>query len=142
MSWTEAMQRYGSDKLDLRVNLEFTDMTDVMRDVDFKVFASAATTAGSRVGALRVQGGGEMSRSEIDAYTQFVGIYGAKGLAYIKVNDVAKGPRGARSRPSSRTCTMPRWPNWSSAPARRTATSSSSARIAPRWSTTPSARCA
>ncbi|SUV86659.1 aspartyl-tRNA synthetase [Bordetella pertussis] len=97
MSWTEAMQRYGSDKPDLRVNLEFTDMTDVMRDVDFKVFASAATTAGSRVVALRVQGGGEMSRSEIDAYTQFVGIYGAKGLAYIKVNDVAKGREGLQS---------------------------------------------
>jgi aspartyl-tRNA synthetase len=97
MTWTEAMRRYGSDKPDLRVNLEFTDMTDVMRDVDFKVFAAAATAPGSRVVALRVPGGAEMSRSEIDGYTQFVGIYGAKGLAYIKVNDVAKGRDGLQS---------------------------------------------
>ncbi|MVW71360.1 MULTISPECIES: aspartate--tRNA ligase [unclassified Bordetella] len=97
MTWTEAMQRFGSDKPDLRVNLEFTDVADIMRDVDFKVFASAATTAGSRVVALRVPHGGELSRSEIDAYTQFVGIYGAKGLAYIKVNEVAKGREGLQS---------------------------------------------
>ena len=97
MTWTEAMRRYGSDKPDLRVNLEFTDMTDVMRDVDFKVFAAAATAPGSRVVALRVPGGAEMSRSEIDSYTQFVGIYGAKGLAYIKVNEVAKGRDGLQS---------------------------------------------
>ncbi len=97
MPWTEAMRRYGSDKPDLRVSLEFTDMTDVMRDVDFKVFAAAATAPGSRVVALRVPGGAEMSRSEIDGYTQFVGIYGAKGLAYIKVNDVAKGRDGMQS---------------------------------------------
>ncbi|MEE9942635.1 aspartate--tRNA ligase [Achromobacter xylosoxidans] len=97
MTWTEAMRRYGSDKPDLRVQLEFTDMTDVMRDVDFKVFAAAATAPGSRVVALRVPGGVEMSRSEIDAYTQFVGIYGAKGLAYIKVNEVAKGRDGLQS---------------------------------------------
>lgn len=97
MTWTEAMQRYGSDKPDLRVNLEFTDVTDVMGDVEFKVFASAATTAGSRVVALRVPGGAAMPRSEIDAYTQFVGIYGAKGLAYIKVNETAKGREGLQS---------------------------------------------
>ncbi len=97
MPWTEAMRRYGSDKPDLRVKLEFTDVTDVMRDVDFKVFAAAATAPGSRVVALRVPGGAEMSRSEIDGYTQFVGIYGAKGLAYIKVNEVAKGRDGLQS---------------------------------------------
>jgi len=97
MTWTEAMQRYGSDKPDLRVKLEFTDVADIMRDVDFKVFASAATTPGSRVVALCVPGGGELSRSEIDAYTQFVGIYGAKGLAYIKVNEAAKGREGLQS---------------------------------------------
>ncbi|SAI67092.1 aspartyl-tRNA synthetase [Bordetella ansorpii] len=97
MTWTEAMQRYGSDKPDMRVNLEFTDITDVMGDVEFKVFASAATTAGSRVVALRVPGGASMPRSEIDAYTQFVGIYGAKGLAYIKVNETAKGRDGLQS---------------------------------------------
>jgi len=97
MSWAEAMQRYGSDKPDLRVNLEFTDVADVMADVDFKVFSAAATTPGSRVVALRVPGGGALSRSDIDAYTQFVGIYGAKGLAYIKVNDATKGREGLQS---------------------------------------------
>jgi len=97
MSWTDAMQRYGSDKPDLRVNLEFTDLADVMADVDFKVFATAAKTPGSRVVALRVPGGAALSRSDIDAYTQFVSIYGAKGLAYIKVNDLAKGREGLQS---------------------------------------------
>ena len=97
MSWDEAMRRYGSDKPDLRVKLEFTDLTDVMRDVDFKVFAAAATASGSRVVALRVPGGGALSRSEIDAYTQFVAIYGAKGLAWIKVNEAAKGREGLQS---------------------------------------------
>jgi aspartyl-tRNA synthetase len=96
MAWGEAMQRYGSDKPDLRVGMEFTDLTDVMKDVDFKVFA-AATQTGSRVVALRVPGGAELSRSEIDAYTQFVAIYGAKGLAYIKVNDVTRGREGLQS---------------------------------------------
>ena len=90
MSYREAMGRFGSDKPDLRVKLEFTDLTDVMRDVEFKVFASAARSDGGRVVALRVPGGGAMARSEIDAYTQFVGIYGAKGLAYIKVNDLSQ----------------------------------------------------
>jgi len=97
MTWTDAMQRYGSDKPDLRVNLAFTDVTDVMKDVEFKVFASAATAPGSRVVALRVPGGAEMPRSEIDAYTQFVGIYGARGLAYIKVNEVERGRDGLQS---------------------------------------------
>jgi len=97
MTWTEAMRRYGSDKPDLRVNLEFTDIGDIMKDVDFKVFASAASAPGSRVVALRVPGGAALSRSEIDSYTQFVGIYGAKGLAWIKVNEVAKGREGLQS---------------------------------------------
>eukprot|EP00887_Chlorella_sp_A99_P003805 scaffold32.g3805.t1 len=97
MSWSDAMRRYGSDKPDLRVQLEFTDMTDVMRDVEFKVFAAAAVAPGSRVVALRVPGGAELSRSEIDAYTEFVSIYGAKGLAYIKVNEVAKAREGMQS---------------------------------------------
>jgi aspartyl-tRNA synthetase len=77
--------------------LDFTDLTDVMRDVDFKVFAAAATMEKGRVVALRVPQGGALSRSEIDAYTQFVGIYGAKGLAYIKVNDPLKGREGLQS---------------------------------------------
>ena len=91
MTYAEAMHRYGSDKPDLRVMLEFTELTDVMRDVDFKVFSAPANAKGGRVAALRVPGGAEMSRGEIDAYTEFVKIYGARGLAWIKVNDIGKG---------------------------------------------------
>ena len=97
MKYAEAMHRYGSDKPDLRVKMEFTELTDVMKDVDFKVFSAPAQSKGGRVVALRVPGGSEMSRSEIDAYTEFVKIYGAKGLAWIKVNDVAKGREGLQS---------------------------------------------
>ncbi|MGO3132564.1 MAG: aspartate--tRNA ligase [Alcaligenes sp.] len=97
MSWTEAMLRYGSDKPDLRVKLEFVDVADLMREVDFKVFSAPANDPACRVVALRVPGGGAMPRSEIDAYTKFVGIYGAKGLAYIKVNDVTAIPEGLQS---------------------------------------------
>jgi len=101
MAYSEAMHRYGSDKPDLRVKLEFTELTNVMADVDFKVFAAAATMAGGRVVGLRVPGGareqGGLSRGEIDAYGEFVKIYGAKGLAYIKVNDLAKGREGLQS---------------------------------------------
>ncbi|VVD76433.1 aspartyl-tRNA synthetase [Pandoraea morbifera] len=97
MEYSEAMRRFGSDKPDLRVKLEFTELTDVMGDVDFKVFSVPATTEGGRVVALRVPGGAEISRSEIDAYTEFVKIYGAKGLAWIKVNEVAKGRDGLQS---------------------------------------------
>jgi aspartyl-tRNA synthetase len=97
MTYAEAMHKYGSDKPDLRVKLAFTELTDVMKDVDFKVFSTPATTPGGRVAALRVPGGGEMSRGEIDAYTEFVKIYGAKGLAWIKVNDAAKGREGLQS---------------------------------------------
>jgi aspartyl-tRNA synthetase len=97
MTYAEAMHKYGSDKPDLRVKLQFTEITDVMRTVDFKVFSTPATTPGGRVAALRIPGGGEMSRGEIDAYTEFVKIYGAKGLAWIKVNDVAKGREGLQS---------------------------------------------
>ncbi|AJC21098.1 aspartate--tRNA ligase [Pandoraea pulmonicola] len=97
MKYSEAMRRFGSDKPDLRVKLEFTELTDVMADVDFKVFSVPATTEGGRVVALRVPGGADISRSEIDAYTEFVKIYGAKGLAWIKVNEVAKGRDGLQS---------------------------------------------
>jgi aspartyl-tRNA synthetase len=97
MAYSEAMHRYGSDKPDLRVNLEFTELTDVMATVDFKVFSAPATLVGGRVVALRVPGGSEMSRGEIDGYTEFVKIYGAKGLAWIKVNDIAKGREGLQS---------------------------------------------
>ena len=90
MSFHDAMHKYGSDKPDMRVTLELTELSDVMKDVDFKVFAGAANMAGGRVAALRVPNGAAISRSEIDAYTEFVKIYGAKGLAYIKINDVTK----------------------------------------------------
>jgi len=98
MSWHEAMNRYGSDKPDMRVNLEITELTDAMKDVDFKVFSGPANTPGGRVAALRIPGGGDkLSRGEIDAATEFVKIYGAKGLAWIKVNDKAKGRDGLQS---------------------------------------------
>ena len=97
MSFADAMHRYGSDKPDLRVKLEFTELTDVMKTVDFKVFSGPANAEGGRVVALRVPKGAGISRSEIDAYTQFVGIYGAKGLAWIKVNDVKAGRDGLQS---------------------------------------------
>ncbi|MEX8509032.1 MAG: aspartate--tRNA ligase [Leptothrix ochracea] len=97
MAYGEAMHRFGSDKPDLRVKLEFTELTDVMGTVDFKVFSTPATTKGGRVVALRVPGGSAMSRGEIDGYTEFVKIYGAKGLAWIKVNDAAKGRDGLQS---------------------------------------------
>ncbi len=97
MAYADVMHRYGSDKPDLRVNLEFTELTDLMAGVDFKVFSTPATTPGGRVVALRVPGGSEMSRGEIDGYTEFVKIYAAKGLAWIKVNDVTKGREGLQS---------------------------------------------
>jgi aspartyl-tRNA synthetase len=97
MKYADAMRRFGSDKPDLRVKMELTELTDCMRDVDFKVFSGPALMEGGRVVALCVPGGAEMSRSEIDAYTEFVKIYGAKGLAWIKVNDVAKGREGLQS---------------------------------------------
>ncbi|MQM30348.1 MAG: aspartate--tRNA ligase, partial [Candidatus Accumulibacter phosphatis] len=90
LSYGEAMDRYGSDKPDLRVTLELVEVTDALKDVSFKVFAGVANSAGGRIAALRVPGGATLTRGEIDAYTQFVGIYGARGLAYIKVNDVTQ----------------------------------------------------
>jgi aspartyl-tRNA synthetase len=89
MTYAEAMRRFGSDKPDLRVTLELTDVTDAVQDVAFKVFSGPATTGG-RVAALRIPGGASLTRGEIDGYTEFVKIYGAKGLAYIKVNDAGK----------------------------------------------------
>jgi aspartyl-tRNA synthetase len=97
MTYADAMHQYGSDKPDLRVKLAFTELTDAMQTVDFKVFSTPAQMANGRVVALRVPGGADMSRSEIDGYTEFVKIYGAKGLAWIKVNDVAQGRDGLQS---------------------------------------------
>ena len=97
MSYADAMHLYGSDKPDMRIPLQFTELTDVMKNVEFKVFNSAANLPDGRVVALRVPNGSDISRSEIDAYTQFVGIYGARGLAYIKVNDITAGRDGLQS---------------------------------------------
>ncbi|MFO7580420.1 aspartate--tRNA ligase [Nitrosomonas halophila] len=97
LSHIEAMSRYGSDKPDLRIPLEFTELTDLMREVPFQVFRDAAQKPDGRVAALCIPGGGELSRKEIDEYTQFVAIYGAKGLAYIKINELAKGLEGLQS---------------------------------------------
>ncbi len=97
MGYDEAMALYGSDKPDLRVPLQLTELTDLMGAVEFKVFRDAAQLKDGRVAALRIPRGGELTRKEIDDYTEFVKIYGAKGLAYIKVNDLAKGVAGLQS---------------------------------------------
>src|SRR5579871_990259 len=97
MPFAEAMRDYGSDKPDLRVPLKLTELSDVMRTVEFKVFAGPASTPGGRVAGLLVPRGGELTRGEIDGYTEFTRIYGAKGLAYIKFNDIAKGRDGMQS---------------------------------------------
>jgi aspartyl-tRNA synthetase len=97
MTYAEAMRRYASDKPDLRIALELTDIADLVKDCDFKVFAGPAKDPKGRVAALRVPAGGAMPRSQIDEYTAFVARYGAKGLAYIKVNDRAKGRDGLQS---------------------------------------------
>jgi aspartyl-tRNA synthetase len=97
MTLAEAMRRFGSDKPDLRNPLELVDVADQLKDVDFKVFAGPANDSKCRVTALRVPGGASMPRKQIDDYTKFVGIYGAKGLAYIKVNERANGVEGLQS---------------------------------------------
>ncbi|MCS2610632.1 aspartate--tRNA ligase [Halomonas dongshanensis] len=97
MTWQEAMDRFGSDKPDLRIPLELTDVDDLMQQVDFKVFSGPAHADDGRVAALKVPNGATLSRKEIDEYTKFVGIYGAKGLAWIKVNERAKGLEGLQS---------------------------------------------
>ncbi|WFM73187.1 aspartate--tRNA ligase [Halomonas sp. CKK8] len=97
MPYAEAMSRFGSDKPDLRIPLELTDVDDLMKDVDFKVFSGPANAEDGRVAALKVKGGASLSRKEIDDYTRFVGIYGARGLAWIKVNERAKGLEGLQS---------------------------------------------
>ena len=97
MSYAEAMERFGSDKPDLRIPLELVDLADVMKDVEFKVFSGPANDPEGRIVVLNVPGGAEISRKEIDGYTDFVGRYGAKGLAWIKVNDVTAGREGLQS---------------------------------------------
>jgi len=98
MDWAEAMSRYGSDKPDLRIPLELVEVRDLMRDVDFKVFSAPARDPEGRVAALRVPGGaGKLSRKQIDDYAPFVAVYGAKGLAWIKVNDAADAENGLQS---------------------------------------------
>jgi len=97
LTYAEAMDRYGSDRPDLRVPLELVDVSDLMQDVEFKVFSGPANSASGRVAALKVPKGGELTRKQIDEYTEYVGRYGAKGLAYIKVNELAKGRDGLQS---------------------------------------------
>ncbi|PTN13065.1 aspartate--tRNA ligase [Nitrosomonas aestuarii] len=97
LTYAEAMHKYGSDKPDLRVTLELTELTDIMKEVPFKVFREAAEKSNGRVAALLVPNGGRLTRKEIDDYTQFVGIYGAKGLAYIKINKLGDGQTGLQS---------------------------------------------
>ena len=97
MAHAEAMRRFGTDKPDLRIPLELVEVADLMESVEFKVFAGPAKDEEGRVAALRLPGGSELSRKKIDDYTDFVGRYGAKGLAYIKVNDASKGPDGLQS---------------------------------------------
>ncbi|MBL3617031.1 MAG: aspartate--tRNA ligase [gamma proteobacterium endosymbiont of Lamellibrachia anaximandri] len=97
MTYDVAMDRYGSDRPDLRVPLELVDLQDLMQEVEFKVFSGPAKDPHGRVAALHVPGGSSLSRKKIDGYTKFVGIYGAKGLAYIKVNELAKGRDGLQS---------------------------------------------
>ena len=97
MTHADAMLRYGSDKPDLRIAMELVDLADVMKDVEFKVFSGPANDPHGRIVVLKVPGGSKLSRKEIDGYTEFVGRYGAKGLAWIKVNDVAEGREGLQS---------------------------------------------
>ena len=97
MTYADAMQRFGSDKPDMRIDMELVELSDVMQGVDFKVFSGPAKSDDGRVAALRVPGGNALTRKEIDEYTNFVGRYGAKGLAYIKCNDVATGKEGLQS---------------------------------------------
>ena len=97
MTWHEAMERFGSDKPDLRISLELVSIDDLMASVDFKVFSGPASDEAGRVAALKVVGGGSLSRKEIDDYTKYVSIYGAKGLAWIKVNKLADGVDGLQS---------------------------------------------
>jgi len=97
MTWAEAMRRYGSDKPDLRIALELVDVADALKHVEFKVFAEPANDANGRVAALRVPGGSTLSRKEIDGLTEYVARYGAKGLAWLKVEDLAKGREGINS---------------------------------------------
>jgi aspartyl-tRNA synthetase len=97
MTYAEAMQRYGTDRPDLRIDLELVDISDLVGDVDFKLFAGPANDPEGRVAALRLPGGVELSRKQIDEYAEFVGRYGAQGLAYVKVNDVAAGRDGLQS---------------------------------------------
>ncbi len=97
MTYAEAIDKYGIDRPDLRIDMQLVDVADLLQNIDFKVFAAPAKDPKGRVAALRVPGGGKMSRKEIDAYTKFVAIYGAKGLAYIKVNDLSAGIEGLQS---------------------------------------------
>ncbi|MFT6261110.1 MAG: aspartyl-tRNA synthetase [Bermanella sp.] len=97
MTYADAMSRFGSDKPDLRIPMELVDVADLLQDIEFKVFAGPAKDPKGRVAALKVPGGAKLSRKQIDAYTKYVSIYGAKGLAWIKVNELENGVNGLQS---------------------------------------------
>lgn len=97
MTFAEAMRRFGSDKPDLRNPLEMVDVADLLKEVEFKVFNGPANDPNGRIAVIRVPNGTDITRKQIDEYTQFVGIYGAKGLAWLKVNDLAIGMEGVQS---------------------------------------------
>ena len=141
MVYADAMNKYGSDKPDLRVKLQLTELTDLMTNVDFKVFKSATELSDGRVMALRVPQGAQMPRSEIDSYTDFVKIYGAKGLAYIKVNEKAKGRDGLQS-PIVKNLSDKFLLRFSTEPVLKTATLFSSVLTVRRSSSTLSVLCA
>ena len=141
MTYAEAMRRYGSDKPDLRIPLELVDVADLVKDCEFKVFAGPAADPDGRVAALRVpQGGEKLSRKEIDDYTAFVARYGAKGLAYVKVNEATKGREGLQS-PILKFLSDAAVAGLMQRTGAQTATWCSSAPTRPRSSTTRSARC-
>ena len=132
MTYAEAMNRFGSDKPDLRIDMELVDIGDLMDNVEFKVFSGPAKDPKGRLVVLRVPGGATLSRKEIDGYTEFVGRYGAKGLAWIKVNDVDAGREGLQS-PLLNSCRMKRWMRLSSAAAPKQEIFCSSVPVMRRW---------
>lgn len=140
MTFAEAMRRFGSDKPDLRNPLELVDVADLVKDVEFKVFSGPANDAKGRVAAIRVPGGAQLTRKQIDEYGAFVNIYGAKGLAWLKVNDRAAGMEGVQS-PIAKFLSADVLEAIWRAPMRRPAISCSSAPTASRLSPMQWARC-
>jgi aspartyl-tRNA synthetase len=141
MTFDEAMRRFGSDKPDLRLPMELVDVADLLTEVEFAVFAGPANDPKGRVAALKVPGGAELSRKQIDEYTKFVGIYGAKGLAWMKVNEAANGLEGVQS-PVAKFLSDAIVREILARTGAMTATSSSSAPTPRKWCAMPWAPCA